>query len=63
MEIKKPGEIIKALAKEDQQLLNKVLGAEKKHLHIEEIKNNSRVEKDIVAEITKFIDEAVRDDN
>jgi len=58
----KPGDIIKSLSPEDQQLLNKILGAEKQHLHIEEIKTNSRVEKDIVLEITKFIDEAVTDD-
>ena len=62
MEMIKPGDIIKSLSPEDQQLLNKILGTEKKHLHIEEIKTNSRVEKDIVLEITKFIDEAVTDD-
>lgn len=63
MEIKTPGEIIKSLSTEDQKLLNKILGIEKQHLHVEEIKNNSRVEKDIVLEITSCIDEAVTDDH
>ncbi len=63
MEIKAPGEIIKTLSTGDQQLLNKILGIEKQHLHVEEIKKNSRVEKDVVLEIIKCIDEAVTDDH
>ena len=59
----KPNEIINSLSEEDQHLLNEVLGVEKRHLHIQEIKKNSRSEKEIVLEIVKIIDKAISDDN
>jgi len=59
----KPGDIVNSLSKEDQSLLNKVLDVEKRYLHIQEIKKNSRNEKEIVSEIVAVIDKVVGDDN
>ena len=62
MEIK-PGDIVSKLTKNDQKLLNDILGVEKRRLHIQEIKNNSKTEKEILTEITAIIDRACSDDN
>ena len=58
-----PSDIVKGLSKKDQALLNAILQIEKQHLHFQEIKTNSRVEKEIVGEIVKLFDKAVSDDN
>lgn len=55
----KPNDIIGALSDEDQKLLNSILIIEKRRLHIENIKSNSRDEKEIVKEIVDAIDKAV----
>ena len=57
----KPNEIIGALSEEDQKLLNSILKIEKSRLHIEKIKPNSRIEKEIVKEIVGTIDKVVFD--
>lgn len=59
----KPNEIIGSLLEEDQKLLNGILSIEKRRLHIREIKNNTRNEKEIVSEIVAAIDKAVEDEN
>ena len=59
----KPGDIVKSLSKDDEALLGEVLRVEKRNLHIQEIKKNSRNEKEIVAEIVAIINKAVGDDN
>jgi hypothetical protein len=56
-----PNQIIGKLSEEDQGLLNSVLAIEKKRLHIQTIKTNSREEKEIVKEIVGAIDGAVTD--
>lgn len=60
---KLPNQIIGGLDGEDQGLLKGILSIEKKRLHIQKIKINSRDEKEIVKEIIKIIDEVVIDDN
>jgi len=58
-----PADIIKKLNKKDQELLNRILQAEKQKLHVQNVKPGSRDEKDLVAAITKLIDEVVTDAN
>ena len=60
---KKPNEVIELLTGDDKKLLNEVLAIEKKRLHIREIKNNTRNEKEIVSEIVSLINKAVGDEN
>jgi hypothetical protein len=52
-----PADIIRKLDKNDQELVNKILGVEKKKMHIQKL--NSRDEKEIVASIVKLIDGVV----
>ena len=47
----KPKEIIDALSKEDQGLVNNILMLEKRKLHHSEINPNSKEEKEIITEI------------
>lgn len=61
--MKNPTEIIRGLVAHDQSLLNKILGTEKRRLHIQKIKNNSREEREIVDEIVKIINKEINDDN
>ena len=56
---KKPNEVLNELSKEDRNLLSDILGVEKRYLHIQEIKNNSREEKEVVSELEKIINKAV----
>lgn len=59
----KPKEIFGSLSKDNQKLLNDVLGVEKRRLHILEIKQNTKNEKEIISEILAIIDRTVTDDN
>lgn len=59
----KPNEIIGSLTKNDQKLLNDVLGVEKRRLHIQEIKRNTRIEKEIVSDIISIVNKAISDDH
>ncbi len=59
----KPKEIIDALSKEDQGLVNNILMLEKRKLHHSEINPNSKEEKEIITEIIGFINRAVKDVN
>lgn len=56
---KKPDEVLKELSPLDQKLLNDILGVEKRYLHIQEIKNNSREEKEVVSDLEKIINKAL----
>ena len=56
-----PNQIIGSLDKRDQDLLNGILAVEKKRLHILKIKPNSRDEKEIVSDLIRIIDEAIKD--
>jgi len=60
---KKPDEVLKKLSTEDQKLLNDILGVEKRYLHIQDIKSNSREEKEVVNELVKIINKAVPDED
>lgn len=57
----KPSEIISSLSDEDQKILNAILKIEKRRLHIDKIKSNSRDEKEIVKEIVEMVDKVVCD--
>lgn len=61
--MKTPSQIINKLDKRDQDLLNSILSVEKSKMHVQNIKTNSRDEKDLVKAIVKIIDEAVTDAN
>jgi len=61
--MKNPTEIISELVAQDQSLLNKVLNIEKRRLHIQKIKNNSREERELVDEIVQIINQEIHDDN
>lgn len=58
-----PNQIIDSLDKKDQALLNEILTIEKRKLHILQIKSNSKDEKNIVSDIVRAIDKAVKNDN
>jgi len=57
----KPNDIIQSLSKSEQRVLNAVLEIEKRNLHIDEIKRNSRTEKEIISNIINVINKAVDD--
>ena len=59
----KPNEIIDGLSKEDQKIINEILTHEKNYLHHNELKANSRTEREIVAKVVDIIDVAVNNDN
>ncbi len=47
----------------DKKLLNEILSIEKNKLHLPEIKNNSRDEKEVLDQIERRINEAIKDAN
>ena len=55
-----PDQIMKKLDEGDRGILNKILIVERGKMHVQNIKANSRDEKEIVKDIVKIIDEAVK---
>jgi len=58
-----PNEVIKQLSEPDRDLLNTILGIEKKHLHELKIKPNSKIEKSIIDELQKAVEKAIPDED
>lgn len=61
--MKSPKELMDALSPDDKKLLNEILTIERNSLHEVKIKANSKIEKDLVKQITIVIDRAVPDEN